>query len=130
MLFNWKHFFVVAAVLTLAVVVARDQMFIPPFLIVVPALMGLAVGAIARTLGAGGGGFFFVVFAGILCWLNPVFVEALPTMLIGMSLGTMLGRGLVAVPVVTAAVAPVPVAPPQPRGYAAQPQGYAAQPYV
>ena len=108
-LFNWRHLPIVIGVLALAVMIAADRMFIPPYLIVVPALMGLAVGALARTLGSGAATFFFLIFSGTLCWLNPVFLDALPTVLVGMLLGTLLGRGLVAVPVVAAA--PIAVAP-------------------
>lgn len=93
--FNWKHLPAVLGALAFVVIFARDQLFIAPFVIVVPALMGLAVGALGRTLGAGVATFFFLVFAGTLCWLEPLYFDALPTVLLAELLGAVLGRGLV-----------------------------------
>ena len=94
--FNWKHLPAVLGALAFVVICARDQLAIAPTLIVVPALMGLAVGALARALGAGAATFFFLIFAATLCWLEPLYLDGLPTVLLAQLLGTILGRGLVA----------------------------------
>ena len=93
--FNWKHLPAVLGALAFVVICARDQFYIAPFIIVVPALMGLAVGTLGRTLGTGVAALFFFVFAVTLCWLKPQYFDALPTVLLAELLGAVLGRGLV-----------------------------------
>lgn len=94
--FNWRHAPAVLGAMAFGAICARDQLAIAPSLVVVPGLIGLAVGVIGRALGSGASLFFFLMFAGMLCWLDSGFLVFLPTVLLAELGGAVLGRGLVA----------------------------------
>lgn len=96
--FNWRHMPAVLGAMAFGAVVARDQLALAPSLVVVPGLMGLAVGVIGRALGAGVSTLFFGLFAAMLCWLDGGFLYYLPAVLLSEVAGAVLGRGLVARP--------------------------------
>jgi hypothetical protein len=93
--FNWKHLPAVLGALAFGVIVARDRFGIDPFLMVVPAMMGMVLGPLGKVLGGGVALFFAALFTGVLCWFEPFFFAHLPSVLLAMVCGGILGQGLV-----------------------------------